>query len=1106
MKPSPTGALKPKPGSRILFLVGFLAWILGWQTLPHSSLETDLYDYQVALVRQRYGEPKMAPELVLSAIDREAYAEGARQEELSQIAEALPTFAVDITGQNLEPFFKPDSDGLLRSIYLYRREGEALEFAPPLVTLLKFRGLSPAQVEVTKNSVKFPGGELKTDSEGRFYPFFQVADSYSYRSSYSRFLSATSSSKEQGAVDFNPLQPVPLLNLLKEEISLQGRLILLGMYLNVADSIEFDTPVGDMVRIELYGTVLNSLLSPQSSFAPFPQPLNILTCLLFLAFLSLVLPGRRTSSAMGWWFAWAGSWLGFSQVIFSRGFFLHQSAVLLAGLTVLLAHLLLRSWRVHLLLRSLGGLTPLQKSGEEIVATILFTNLPETIKDLESNDLERSHDARAAYSKTIGYSVNRFGGRLVDLQGDAQMIAFGLEGEANHRSQALACALDIVTRVNQLLETPDGDNAVFCGVVTGPVATGQVGGGQYHSVAAVGDTTNSAARLMGQAKKTGAPVLASVDTVEPLGPKAEASEVGEISVKGRAEPLKVWEVKSLFSPPPVEATPLTNDSANLPRQAFLALSLASLLVTVPLSSKLPFHEMLLDSLTPNTRRAPIVFAGLDEESLAQREWPWPRHLHAKVIENCVRAGAKCVFLDFLFEDPSTPEEDLALTQAVNNHSQALVAAAAREDGYGDALSPQLLPGLAQSDRWGLINHAPGNTADEFRYALWEIPLDQHTLLGPGIAQKMVRILKPEVAESLKGRREYLIRWGPLPQTVSYHRLLDPGDPIFEELKGKTVICGDNLRGRSDAFETPVGSLKGALIHALSLQTLLTGGLLDDVSTNVFTWSLVWAFGTLILYISWRLTSAASQIALLVAGVAAGIVLATSSASAGLFVGSGFSVIALTSVIFGWVLSVTETNRAMTNYIPRRLQEQLERDGTVADITTTATILLTDIRGYTTLSEGRSPSEILSLLNSYHEKTAAIYEKNGGHLITYQGDAQIVVFGPLDPIDNPVLAAVRSAQQLPKVVFQVAQEAGLEDGVLRVGSGITTGEVTLSLMGTSGQLQYSVFGAPVRAAHHLQSLSDRVDGAIILDERSSHRVKDSVPVKRYRLESETICTV
>ena len=202
----------------------------------------------------------------------------------------------------------------------------------------------------------------------------------------------------------------------------------------------------------------------------------------------------------------------------------------------------------------------------------------------------------------------------------------------------------------------------------------------------------------------------------------------------------------------------------------------------------------------------------------------------------------------------------------------------------------------------------------------------------------------------------------------------------------------------------------------------------------------------------------------------------------------------------------DTNQALTNYIPRKLQEQLEKDGSVADINTTGTILLTDIRGYTTLSEGRSPSEILTLLNSYHQKTAAVYERFGGHLLTYQGDAQIVVFGPLDRIDNPVLAAVRAARMLPPIVEEVAREAGLERGVLRVGSGITTGGITLSLMGAKGQLQYSVFGAPVRQAHHLQSLSDSVQDNIMLDEPSTFAVKDILRISTHHTpQGETFYT-
>ena len=180
---------------------------------------------------------------------------------------------------------------------------------------------------------------------------------------------------------------------------------------------------------------------------------------------------------------------------------------------------------------------------------------------------------------------------------------------------------------------------------------------------------------------------------------------------------------------------------------------------------------------------------------------------------------------------------------------------------------------------------------------------------------------------------------------------------------------------------------------------------------------------------------------------------------------------------------------------------------MADVVTTGTVLLTDIRGYTSLSEGRSPKEILNLLNSYHEKTARIYEEYGGHLLTYQGDAQIVVFGPMHKVRNPVLHAIKAAQGIPAVLEAVAAEAEMEPGVLRVGAGITTGRITLSLLGIAGQLQYSVFGSPVRRAHHLQSLSDSLSDSIILDVRSWFEVKDEIELHRHESESgETFYSV
>ena len=82
-----------------------------------------------------------------------------------------------------------------------------------------------------------------------------------------------------------------------------------------------------------------------------------------------------------------------------------------------------------------------------------------------------------------------------------------------------------------------------------------------------------------------------------------------------------------------------------------------------------------------------MFAGLDAESLEANPWPWPRSWHAMIAQNCLDAGAQAVFLDFLFENPSVPEEDRALIEVVASEPRVVVAAAAIGDSIGEPQPP-----------------------------------------------------------------------------------------------------------------------------------------------------------------------------------------------------------------------------------------------------------------------------------------------------------------------------------------------------------------------------------------------------------------------------------
>lgn len=1067
-----------------------------------ERLEYDLYDLQLRCARMLAGDPPLSSELALVALDRQALEQGFDETDLARAAEVLPGTTAFSRGAWLEEVFRPDGDGKVRGITVVLLSEQGFRPTPPLLQYMEFRGIAPEEVELRGKRLQVGDTHFTIDEKGRVFPLFPNGQQSSLEPFEQRGILALLLRCLEGfSTSVNRLAPVSLAHLPEVADRLQGRFTLLGTFLKSGESLEVATPMGRMVALELHASLLDGLLS-ERLLAPLPLALDLALTLSFLMLLCLWLPGRRAAGAAGVWLFSLAAWLALNQGLLALGFFAHRAPLLLVSVVALPAHLLAKSRRLSYLLAGFGG----QKAAEqerEVEATICFTNLPTYIKELEKTDVERSHSVRCAYAYCLGRVIERHQGRLMDAQGDAQMIAFGIDGEPNHAALAAACALELVTEVRALLKSSFGqaDAGVFCGIFSGPVALGLVGGGSYRSISAIGDTTNAAARLMGQAKKFGRPVLAPRITVEKIGPRVRSQPVGEVSVKGRKEPIQVEEIQGFSSPP----APLLKTAAIRPPKApWTAVAVAVLLSTLAalwLDQNLPLNNAFLDTVTPSSRGAPILWARIDEASLEAHPWPWPRSWHARAMTNCHQAGASCVFFDVLFEKPTEPHEDQALLAAVTGTPGVVVAAVAQANPHFDEasgvyhspLKPHLLGNLAQTDHWALINSSFINqdTDLQLRYALWELNgfSDAPELVGPGVAQAVCRVVAPHKGLPLKGKRYFPIRWGPRPAEISYLRLLDPEDPILDQLQGTVVVVGDGLQGPSDSFATPVGKLKGAQIQSLAIQTVLAGDLLQDLSESPLSGILALVFAAVALRWSLYSPGFGHQLSVLFGSLAAGTLLTLAMAQAGYFVGSWHLLAGASGVLAGGLLRMLNISQALTGYVPHALQEKLDSQASLKDRDILATVMVTDIRGYTTLSEGRSPVELLGLLNRYHELTAACYEAHGGHLLTYQGDAQIVVFGAVEPLNNPALSAYRAACSIAGVLESMSQ-------VFRVGAGITTGTITLSLIRAGDQLQYTVVGEPVRNAHHLQSQSDQVGSSILLDHETYLAVRDTVHLDRH----------
>jgi adenylate cyclase len=148
------------------------------------------------------------------------------------------------------------------------------------------------------------------------------------------------------------------------------------------------------------------------------------------------------------------------------------------------------------------------------------------------------------------------------------------------------------------------------------------------------------------------------------------------------------------------------------------------------------------------------------------------------------------------------------------------------------------------------------------------------------------------------------------------------------------------------------------------------------------------------------------------------------------------------------------------------------------------VLFSDIRGFTTLCEGRSPSAILQMLNTYLATVSDVIDARDGVVDKYIGDAVMALFGaPLSAPDDPqraVETALTMINVLPGLNAQFAREGWPP---LAIGVGIHTGIVVAGNIGSETRLNYTVLGDTVNLASRLEGLCKMYGVAVIVSEET-----------------------
>jgi adenylate cyclase len=200
--------------------------------------------------------------------------------------------------------------------------------------------------------------------------------------------------------------------------------------------------------------------------------------------------------------------------------------------------------------------------GERMDATVLFSDLRGFTSFAEARDPEQVIEVLNRYLTAMSDSILDHGGTLVAYMGDGIMAVFGAPvAAADHADRALAAARDMLARLEQfnawIRERGHGDGfKMGIGLHSGPVMSGNVGSARRLEYAAIGDTTNTAARLEGMTKGTPYQLFVGEPTRERLSRPAEELEfVSELEVRGREHAIRVWGLRAAGAPAPSAGVP-----------------------------------------------------------------------------------------------------------------------------------------------------------------------------------------------------------------------------------------------------------------------------------------------------------------------------------------------------------------------------------------------------------------------------------------------------------------------------------------------------------------------------------------------------------------------
>ncbi len=550
----------------------------------------------------------------------------------------------------------------------------------------------------------------------------------------------------------------------------------------------------------------------------------------------------------------------------------------------------------------------------------------------------------------------------------------------------------------------------------------------------------------------------------------------------------------------------------------------------------------------------IITIDEQSERQLQQRMPWKRSIHADMLRTLMKHHPKLIVYDVIFQSGTDAEQDNAFADALYDaydEQRALGRVVLAQYISPERLEPPLtmfadnaggigfinlhvdqdniirsVPTVTRTVQGKAIQHHLSlslETAALYQGGVNSIdfPDEDTTILSKtenGAKRSILKVIAPEgrlYINYIGGRYSYPM--------LSFWKILS-GEFQLEDIEGKVIFIGDTSLTAHDYFLTPFQKPGQKFVEKLQEETL-EGGTLTNVSTFGIEIH-AQAFQTILENSSIRRIAAIWTVLLvLCVGTFSGILL---------FKDRGFLVNILIVVLSGgivwgvghylfsahhlWLdmapLEITiiinfvaglAFQRAVALYNRNKVKGAFQQYVSVAVVDEMLrhpeklqlggerkflTVLFSDIRGFTSISEKMESQDLVEFLNEYLTEMTEIVLKYDGTLDKYMGDAIMAIYGaPVEQEDHPARACTSALEMIARLrqLQSVWQAQGKPP--IDIGIGLNSGLMTVGNMGSEKRFDYTVMGDNVNLGSRLEGINKQYGTNIILSEYTDALVKE-----------------